>query len=77
MLLDLSPIKSLFQIAQRHKTSRIFTTSIFNVVKKLLVSVALVFSIHDKTHPRASEFPNIHLADGKSEQAADTFEPYH
>jgi len=42
MLLALSPIKSLFQIARRRRTSRIFTTDEFNVVKRLLTSAAPV-----------------------------------
>ena len=49
------PMKSLFQIARRRKTSRIFTTNEFNVVNKLLTSATLVLKTHDRTHSIASE----------------------
>jgi len=62
MSLALSPMKSLFQIAQRHKTSRIFTTNAFNVVKKLFTSATLVLKSYDETHLRTNVQPNVHLA---------------
>jgi len=77
IFLVLSPIKSLFQITQRYKTSRTFTTNIFNIVKKLLISATLVLKSHDETYLKASKSPNIHLAKGRSEQAANTFDLYY
>jgi len=50
MLLALSPIQSLFQIARRRKIIRIFTTNEFNIVRKLLTSDTLVLQSHDETH---------------------------
>ena len=64
MLLALLPIKSLFQIARRRRTSRLFTTNKFNVDKKLLTSATTILQSHDDTHSGASESPNIHLAKG-------------
>jgi len=64
MFMAFSPIKSLFQIAWRRRTSRLFATNEFNIVKKLLMSANLVLKSNDKTHPVASEFPNIHLEKG-------------
>ena len=63
MFMFLSPIKSLLQIARRRRTSKIFTTNAFNIVKNLLTS-ALVIKSHDEAHSIASEDPNIHLAKG-------------
>ena len=57
-----SPIKSLFQIAQRCRTSKIFTTNVFNSSKILLTSVTLVLKSHDETHSIPSEPINVHLA---------------
>ena len=62
MFLALSPIKSLFQIARRRRTSRVFTTNKFNIDKKLLTSATTILKNHDDTHSIASESPNIHLA---------------
>ena len=62
MFLTLSPIKFLFQIARRRRTSRIFTTNVFNIERKLLTSDTLVFKSHDETYLTASEYPNVHLA---------------
>ena len=64
MFLTLSPMKFLFQIARRRRTSRIFTTDKVNSVKKLLTSAALVLNSHDETHSIASELTNIHLLKG-------------
>ena len=63
MFMFLSPIKSLLQIARRRRTSKIFTTNAFNIVKNLLTS-ALVIKSHDEAHSIASEDPNLHLAKG-------------
>jgi len=62
MFLALSPNIFLFQIARSRKTSRLFTINVVNVVKNLLASVTLVLESHGETHWRASEYPNIHLA---------------
>ena len=64
MFLVLLPMKFLFQIARRRRTSKIFTSNIFNVECKLLTSATLVFKSHDETHSIASEYPNVHLAKG-------------
>ena len=64
MFLALSPMKFLFQIARRRRTSRIFTTNVLNIERKLLTSATLVFKSHDETHSIASEYPNVHLAKG-------------
>jgi len=63
ILLALSPIRSLFQIARRRRTSKIFTTNVFNKLKDLLTSATPVLKSHDETHSIASE-ENIHLAKG-------------
>jgi len=62
MYLIISPVKSMFQIARRRKIIRIFTTNVFNIVRKLLTSDTLVLSSHAETHLVASESPNVHLA---------------
>jgi len=62
MYLIISPVKSLFQIARRRKIIRIFTTNVFNIVRKLLTSDTLVLKSHAETHSIASESPNVHLA---------------
>ena len=77
MFLALSPMGSLLQIARRRRTSRLFTTNVFNTVKKLLTSAASIIESHDETHLSAREYPNVHLAKGRSGQAADTFDLYH
>jgi len=64
MLLALSPMKSLFQIARRRRTSKIFTTNVFNNVKDLLTSATPVLKSHGETHSIASEDPTIHLTKG-------------
>ena len=61
MFLALSPVKSLFQIARRRRTSRVFTTNEFNNVKNLLASAILVLESHDETHSTNSG-PIMHLA---------------
>jgi len=58
----LSPIKSLFQIARRRRTSRIFTTNEFNVVVNLFTSATVVLESHE-THSMASENLNRHLTE--------------
>jgi len=65
MFLALSPMKFLFQTAWRRRTSRTFTTNVFNVEKKLLTSTTLVFKSHDQTHLMTSEDPNVHLEKGQ------------
>ena len=65
IFLALSPMKFLFQIARRRRTSKIFTTNIFNVESNLLTSATLVFKSHDETHWVASGYPNVHLAKGQ------------
>ena len=62
MFLALSPIKSLFQIARRRRTNKIFTTNVFNNLRKLLTSDAVVHKSHDGTYSVINELPNIHLA---------------
>jgi len=64
MFLALSLMKFLFQIAQRHSTSIIFTANVFNVERKLLTSDTLVFKSYDQTHLMASKNPNVYLAKG-------------
>jgi len=64
IFLALSPIKFLFQIARRRRTSRIFTTNVFNVERNLLTSATLVSKSYDETHSTTSEYPNVHLAMG-------------
>ena len=43
----ISPIKSLFQIAQRYRTSRIFTNNVFKIVKNLLILAILILKTHN------------------------------
>jgi len=62
MFIALLPIKSLFQIARRRRTSRTFATNKFNVDKNLLISATTILLNHDDTHFTVSEPPNIHLA---------------
>jgi len=62
IFLALSPMTFLFQIARRRRTSKIFTTNIFNVERNLLTSATLVFKSHDETHLIAEKYPNVHLA---------------
>ena len=76
MFLVLSPIKSLFQITQRCRTSRTFTTNIFNIVKKLLISATLVLKSYDKTYSKASESPYVHLAKGRCHDLANQLSHY-
>jgi len=76
MFLVLLPIKSLFQITQRCRTSRTFTTNIFNIVKKLLISATLVLKSYDKTHSKASESPYVHLAKGRCHDLANRLSHY-
>ena len=64
MLLALSPIRSLFQIARRRSTSKIFTIDILNVVTNLLTSDTLILKSHGKTHSVLSVKPNVHLEKG-------------
>jgi len=61
MFLALSPMKSLSQIALRHRTSRIFTSNVFNIVEDLSTSATLVLKSHDKTHSPTRKYPNVHL----------------
>ena len=61
MFLVFSLMKSLFQIAQRCRTSKIFTTNVFNIVRNLLTSATLVLEGHDETDSVASDSPNVHL----------------
>jgi len=76
VFLAFSPMKSLFQIARRRRTSRLFATNAFNNMMNLLTSAVQVFKSHDETHSVASEYPNIHLAKG-SDQAENIFDIYH
>jgi len=62
MFLVLSPNKSLFQIARRRRTRRLFTTNKFRVAMNLLSSATLVLKGHDETHSVTSIRPNVHLA---------------
>jgi len=64
MLLALSLMKSLFQIARMRSTSKIFTTNVFNNVKNLLTSDTLVLKSYDGTYSVASVWPTVHLAKG-------------
>ena len=68
MFLALLPMKSLFQIARRHSTRRIFTTNEVNIVKNLLTSAILVLESHNETYSVGSASPNIHLEKGQGEQ---------
>ena len=63
-----SPMKCLFQIARRRRTSRIFTTTEVNTEIKLLISANLVLESHDETHSRASDDPKRHLPKGQVRQ---------
>jgi len=63
MFLALSLMKSLFQIARRRRTNRVFTTNEFNVMMNLLTSATLVFESHDETYS-IPVVPKIHLAKG-------------
>ena len=76
MFLALSPIKSLFQIAWRRRTNRIFTTDVFNIVKSLLTSATLACKSHNETHSTPVN-AKIHLQRGRSDQAANKFDQYH
>jgi len=64
MFLDLSPMKSLFQIARMRRTNRIFITNEVNIVMNLLTSTTLILENHDKTHMTASVDPKRHLIKG-------------
>jgi len=66
--LALSPMRFLFQIAWRHRTSRIFTSNEVNTVMDLLTSAILVLESHDKTHSVASSPPKRHLMNGNVRQ---------
>jgi len=77
MVLALSPMRSLLQIARRRRTSRLFTTNVFNTVEKLLTSATVIIKSCDETHSPARKYPNVHLEKGRSGQAADTFDLYH
>ena len=50
MFLAFSLMKSLFQIARRRRTNKIFTINVFNVAKSLLTLATLVLNSHDETH---------------------------
>ena len=64
MFLDLSPMKSLFQIARMRRTNRIFITNEVNIVMNLLTPTTLILENHDKTHMTASVDPKRHLIKG-------------
>jgi len=68
MFLALSPMKSLFQIARRRSTRRIFTINEVNIAKNLLTSAILVLESHNKTYSVGSVSPNIHLEKGQGKQ---------
>ena len=65
MVLALSPMRFLLQIAQRWRTSRIFTANEFNIIKNLWTSATLVLKSHDETHSIHSDTPKMHLATGE------------
>lgn len=63
--LALSPTISLFQIARRRRTSKIFTPNEVDTEMNILISVTLLLMSHDETHSKANENPNRRLAKGQ------------
>jgi len=56
------PIKSLFQIARRRKTSSIFSANGANTkLLRLLTLATLAFVSYDQTHAMSSTWPKVHL----------------
>lgn len=77
MFLALLPMKSLFQTARRHRTSRILTTNEVNTVIRLPISATVVLKNHDKAHSISSDHPKRHLEKSRSDRAAEIFDLYH